>query len=311
MRDETWIIVDTETSGLAPPIFVVEIAAQRMRGWQRDGEPFRVLLNHDVRIEPMAQALHGYSREYLREHGGEPHEAHRKFHEFASELPVVAYNISYDWDRALVPEYGRLGVPATGRKGFCAMTLARRTISESLNYKLETLREHFHVNADNPHRGDVDVQTLCVLCEQVFAPRLNKAGIVGFDAVAQFSRQTPVARCLQQVMGTAATPSAQPKRTRTAGTAPAKIEEQIYTAQYGRWGDELAGLCRGILADGVVNERELVALHEWLATCPCTHVHPINTISEKVEQIVCDGVITAEELEQMGICLESLSPATG
>jgi hypothetical protein len=53
MRDESWLVVDTETDGLIEPVQVVEIAAQRMRGWQRDGEAFRVLLNHDVPIDPM------------------------------------------------------------------------------------------------------------------------------------------------------------------------------------------------------------------------------------------------------------------
>jgi hypothetical protein len=131
MRDEAWIIIDTETNGLTPPICVVEIAAQRMRGWKTEGEPFRVLLNHDVPIEPMAQALHGYSRKFLRENGMEPGEAHRRFREYADDLPLVAYNASFDWDRTLVPEYARLGLPQAGRKGFCAMTLPNQQASSS------------------------------------------------------------------------------------------------------------------------------------------------------------------------------------
>ncbi len=65
MYDEPWLIVDTETDGVRWPIHAVEIAAQRMRGWRRGGEPFSILLNHDVPIDPGAQAIHGYSREYL------------------------------------------------------------------------------------------------------------------------------------------------------------------------------------------------------------------------------------------------------
>src|SRR5437867_3140552 len=131
MRDEPWIAVDTETNGLMPPIYTVEIAAQRMRGWKHSGEPFRTLLNHDVPIDPAAEAMHGYSREFLRHNGSDPRKAHQSFHEYAADLPLVAYNLSFDWDRTLLPEYTRLGVTTTGRKGFCAMTLARRTISET------------------------------------------------------------------------------------------------------------------------------------------------------------------------------------
>jgi len=41
-----WILLDTETTGISQPVYAVELAAQKMRGWERDGEPFRRLLNH-------------------------------------------------------------------------------------------------------------------------------------------------------------------------------------------------------------------------------------------------------------------------
>ena len=139
MNDESWVIIDTETSGLMQPIFAVEIAGQRMKGWEPEGKPFRVLLNHDVAIDPMAQSVHGYSREFLRRNGQDPKKAHKAFHEYAADLPIVAYNISFDWNRVLEPEYKRLDVPQTGKRGFCALTLARRVINETDNHRLETL----------------------------------------------------------------------------------------------------------------------------------------------------------------------------
>src|SRR6185369_9964737 len=38
MKNATWVIIDTETDGLLDPIHVVEIAAQRMNGWDPVGE---------------------------------------------------------------------------------------------------------------------------------------------------------------------------------------------------------------------------------------------------------------------------------
>jgi len=38
MRNSSWILLDTETTGLAVPIFMVELSAQRMRGWVPEGE---------------------------------------------------------------------------------------------------------------------------------------------------------------------------------------------------------------------------------------------------------------------------------
>jgi DNA polymerase III epsilon subunit-like protein len=58
----------------------------------------------------------------------------------AADQPIVAYNISFDWNRALEPEYARLGLPPAGCRGFCAMTLARRVITGTENFKLESRR---------------------------------------------------------------------------------------------------------------------------------------------------------------------------
>jgi DNA polymerase III epsilon subunit-like protein len=107
-----------------PPVWAVEIAGQRMRGWEADGASFRVLLNHDIPIDPMAESVHGYSREYLRSKE-KTKKAHKGFHDYAEDLPIVAYNIGFDWNRVLEPEYKRLHVPQTGKRGFCALTLAR------------------------------------------------------------------------------------------------------------------------------------------------------------------------------------------
>ena len=205
MNSEEWIIVDTETNGIYPPICTVEIAAQRMVGWEPSGEPFRVLLNHEVPIDPGAQAVHGYSRAFLRQHGEDPVRAHQAFHAYAGDLPIVAYNISFDWNRVLEPEYQRLGVPMTGRRGFCAMTLARRVIPETHNYRLETLKTHFDLGPEPSHKALNDVLVVARLFERVFRGRLASMGFEGFAAVAAFSRRTPVRLCRAQIQEAMAT----------------------------------------------------------------------------------------------------------
>lgn len=195
MRDEQWLVVDTETDGLSQPIHAVEIAAQRMCGWKPDGKPFQILLDHDVPIDPAAEAVHGYSREYLRKHGVDPVEAHKLFRKYAQKLPIVSYNLSFDWNRVLLPEYSRLRLPTAGTKGFCALTLSRRTIPESPNFKLETLKQLFSISTGRSHRGRNDVKTLVRLLTDIIKPRLMNGGIEGFTAIQKFSRQTPVASC--------------------------------------------------------------------------------------------------------------------
>ncbi|MFN9293084.1 MAG: exonuclease, partial [Planctomyces sp.] len=63
MHDVRWILSDTETNGLAAPIHVVELAAQRMCGWTPQGPSFRRLINPVADIAPGATLVHGYTRE--------------------------------------------------------------------------------------------------------------------------------------------------------------------------------------------------------------------------------------------------------
>ena len=71
MMDTHWILLDTETTGFAAPVFVVEIAAQRICGWEPVGAPFRRLLNQNADIPAEASRVHGYTREIL-ERDGDP-----------------------------------------------------------------------------------------------------------------------------------------------------------------------------------------------------------------------------------------------
>ena len=224
MRGTDWIIVDTETDGCRAPIHIVEICAQRMRGGEPCGEPFRVWLDHDVPIPREVVAIHGYTREFLRQHGIDPHAAHRALGDYAGGLPFVAHNLAFDWDRCLVPEWTRLGLldlaatdfrlcaesrlppltlaNALGRRGFCTVALSRRVLgkAEVPGHGLQTLRAHFNLNATGAaHQALGDVQTTVELFRDVLAPRLQRAGLEDFEAIAAFTKRTPVAACIGQL----------------------------------------------------------------------------------------------------------------
>lgn len=290
MKDESWVIIDTETSGLMPPICAVEIAGQRMKGWEPDGPHFRSLLNHDVEIEPMAESLHGYSREYLRQHGQDPKKAHRAFHEYAEDLSIVAYNISFDWNRVLEPEYKRLNVRQTGTRGFCAMTLARRVINDTDNHRLETLKDHFKLSAEQSHKGLNDVAVVVTLFSKIFRDRLTPAGIVGFDKVAAFSKKVPVAKCLEELRCAKPTPAVQRKK---------KSGMTGYFA-------ELRGFCKGITADGVLYDKEIYELQRLIASCPVERTPEMDEILNLLERIYEDGVVTPEEHNELIAMLKKI-----
>ena len=179
MSGADWTIIDTETTGIAAPIYTVEIAGQRMRGLVPFGKPFQVFLNHEVDIPREAQAVHGYSRQFLKQHGVLPRLAHQSFAEYVGGTPIAAYNLPYDYDKVLVPEWSRLGLRTAIPRGFCVLRLTKKLISPSPagNYKLQTIRAHFRLPEREAHSALGDVLTVVDLMGSVLLPYLQRLGL--------------------------------------------------------------------------------------------------------------------------------------
>ena len=125
------------------------------------------------------------------------------FRDFARNLPVVAHNLSFDWNRALCPEWGRLRLAPAGRRGFCSLMLSRRVVDETKSYSLDALRQAFRVSSNYAHRAFGDVDTMVALLGRIFRPRLEGAGVDSFERVTEFACKTPVAKCLCAVRSSA------------------------------------------------------------------------------------------------------------
>lgn len=199
MQNIEWVILDTETTGFASPIFVVEMAAQWMRGWQPDGPPFRRMLNHGTAIPPEASRVHGYTREILERDGEPPLEVYRDFARYVGGRPIAAYNLRYDWDDVLLPEWQRLGLSPCGTRGLCMMQLAQRLLDPvpAGNCKLQTLRQYYNLPARGAHTALGDVETVIDLGQHVLRPLaearglMNWAALVGFSEAAWFPVRIP------------------------------------------------------------------------------------------------------------------------
>jgi len=185
----SWILIDTETTGFAKPIFAVDLAAQKMRGWEPDGEPFQHLLNHGCAISPEASRVHGYTREILERDGSPPEEVYRDFAAYVGSLPVVAYNLEYDWDKVLMPEWQRLGISRIEVPGFCALKLAQRLLDPvpAGNCKLQTLRQYYRLPETGAHTALGDVQTLVELMQKVLRPLAEKRGLDSWEKIVNFT----------------------------------------------------------------------------------------------------------------------------
>ena len=179
MNHHSWVLLDTETNGIQAPIYVVEIGAQKMKGWLPDGPPFRRLLNHNANISPEASRVNGYTREILERDGDDPLAVYRDFAAYAGGLPVVAYNLAFDWDNVLLPEWQRLGIAPIGQRGWCALELARRLLDPvpAGNCKLQTLRQFYRLPERGAHTALGDVQTVVDLLGTVLRPLAEARGL--------------------------------------------------------------------------------------------------------------------------------------
>jgi DNA polymerase-3 subunit epsilon len=191
MKDQSWILLDTETTGFAAPVFVVELAAERMRGWTPDGEPFRKLLNQNQEIPTEASRVHGYTREILERDGEPPQQVYRAFAEYAGGLPLVSFNLEYDLDEVLKPEWKRLRVSAIGSQGLCALRLAQRLLDPvpAGNCKLQTLRQYYRLPERGAHTALGDVQTVADLFARVLRPIAEHRALDTWEKLAAYAAQ--------------------------------------------------------------------------------------------------------------------------
>ena len=187
-----WVLLDTETNGLQVPIYVLELAAQRMRDWTPMGPPFRRLLNHNRDIPPEASRINGYTREILERDGDAPDRVHRDFAQYAQGAPLVAYNLDYDYDQVLVPEWQRLGVSSSSDRGFCMLRLAQRLLDPvpAGNHKLQTLRQYYRLPERGAHTALGDVQTVIDLLQHVLRPLAEARGLHSIEDLSTFASQT-------------------------------------------------------------------------------------------------------------------------
>ena len=189
MNDTLWILVDTETTGFGASTFVVEIGAQRMRGWAPEGPSFHRLLNRNRGIPPEMTQVHDDTREIL-ERDGEPAEAvYEAFSDYVGELPLVSYHTRYDLDQVLLSGWERLGIGPIGTRGFCALRLAQRLLDPvpAEDCKLETLRRYFRMPQRNGHGVLGNVETVVDLLGQALRPLAEHRGLDSWQSVCVFT----------------------------------------------------------------------------------------------------------------------------
>ncbi len=73
--------------------------------------------------------------------------------------------------------------------------------------------------------------------------------------------------------------------------------------------DELIGVCRGVIADGAVDEREAIFLGQWIENHrEIADRWPVNILYARIVEMLKDGILNADEQLEL---LETLRDLTG
>lgn len=74
---------------------------------------------------------------------------------------------------------------------------------------------------------------------------------------------------------------------------------------------ELIGTCKGAIMDGVVSEGEALGLRRWISGHPdVVRGYPGSMIADRLERILADGVVDAEEQRELSELLLDLTGET-
>jgi DNA polymerase-3 subunit epsilon len=157
-RPQEWIAFDLETTGLVAEIDrVVEIGAVRFDASGRDLSRFERLVNPERRMSPAAQAIHGISDADLAG-AATAREVLPEFLDFLGDpatTALLAHNSVFD-AQFLGHEIDRAGLSQPGHAVIDTLALARRSIPELIDHRLDTLARLLNLGASDQHRALAD-----------------------------------------------------------------------------------------------------------------------------------------------------------
>ena len=169
-----FIVLDTETTGIAVGSRLVEVAALHVK----DGavvRQFQSLVNPEMRIPLVVQRVHGITDAMV---AGAPKAAAvlARFAAFVAGHTLVAHNASFDF-RILAGEYGRVQVAPPGCALYCSLSLARAVFPEAPNHKLGTLASVLKLSHPPAHRALADCFTTMELLNAAAARRRSHQAV--------------------------------------------------------------------------------------------------------------------------------------
>jgi hypothetical protein len=171
VNEASWILFFVDSAGPASSPYAVEIAAQRMLGWSREGDAFHQLLKPGEGPVSGASSFFAHPLEILERDGLPAATVHRELLSYAGQAPWVGYELDKHWE-VLLADWRQLGILPPGERGFCAASLAQRLLDPlpAANCRLEMLRQFYQL-PERPKKSALgQLETLLDLFETVLVP---------------------------------------------------------------------------------------------------------------------------------------------
>lgn len=168
MRNKTWIVFDTETSGAYPIASeIVEVGAIKYFELE-EVDRLEVLIRPRKPIPKEIIAIHNISNEML-ESCPTAEDVAPRIREFFESDFVVAHHAPFDMG-FMAYFFESLGLSLPKSFGLCTSLLGRKLLHDVTNHKLQTLASHYGISSGAAHRALDDART----CSEIFKVILSK-----------------------------------------------------------------------------------------------------------------------------------------
>lgn len=159
----SYTVIDLETTGLSPESdVIVEFGALKVTPG-RPPQSFARLVRIEKPLPRAAAQLTGISDTLLSAQGVSLRQALTEFLAFVGRERLVGYNIAFDLS-FLRAACQQLQLPVLSNRCVDLLSLARRKVYDTPDFKLTTLAEHFSLPVHTAHRALAD----CQLVDQLY-----------------------------------------------------------------------------------------------------------------------------------------------
>lgn len=112
---------------------------------------------------------------------------------------------------------------------------------------------------------------------------------------------------LRMEPSSSAAPSRGPRSIPLDADGQPRVHRLFEKRQIANAVDTIMGMCRGVLADGMVNEEEARALHRWIEVNPVARDEwAIAALARRLDAAMADGVVTVEELRDLRSIMDQM-----